>query len=150
MKRLHIVLDTNVLISASLFGGPPREILGLIVTGVVDCSLSPSIFDELKNVLQRPKFGLSPEQAMAIVEELSTLCGVVVPARRIRSVCADPDDDRILECALEARADTIVSGDARLLELGTYEGISILSPSEFLQTMRRRVRGAEKRRKRKW
>ncbi len=150
MRRPHIILDTNVLISASLFGGLPREILKLIVAGIIDCSLSLPILDELKDVLQRPKFGLSAQQAMAIVEELSTLCGVVVPLRRIRSICADPNDDRILECALEARADAIVSGDAHLLDLGMYEGISILSPSEFLRMMREGMPspGGKRRRKR--
>ncbi|OHB80557.1 MAG: putative toxin-antitoxin system toxin component, PIN family [Planctomycetes bacterium RBG_16_55_9] len=73
MKRPHIVLDTNVLISALLFGGPPREILERIVAGAVDCSLSPSILDELKDVLQRPKFGFSFQQVMAVVEELSAI-----------------------------------------------------------------------------
>jgi len=149
MKRPHIVLDTNVLISASFFGGLPREILGLIVAGAIDCSLSLPILDELKDVLQRPKFGLSAQQAMALVEELSTLCRVVAPSRRVRSICADPDDDRILECALEARADAIVSGDAHLLELGMYEGISILCPSEFLQTIGKSMQAAKRRRKRK-
>ncbi len=148
MRRPHIVLDTNVLISASIFGGLPREVLGLIVAGTIDCSLSLPILDELKDVLQRPKFGLSTQQAMAIVEELSTLCRVVAPSRRVRSLCADPDDDRILECALEARADAIVSGDVHLLELGVYEGISIVSPSEFLQTMKS-MQAAKRKRKRR-
>jgi len=148
MKRPHIVLDTNVLVSASLFGGLPREILGLIVAGVIDCSLSLPILDELRNVLQRPKFGLSAQQALAIVEELSALCGIVVPSRRIRSLCADPDDDRILECALEARVDAIVSGDAHLLGLGMYEGIRIVSPSEFLQIIEKKVPAAKRKRKR--
>lgn len=148
MKRPHIVLDTHVLISALLFGGLPREILGSIVAGAIDCSLSPPILDELKDVLQRRKFGLSAQQAIAIVEELSTLCGVVAPSQRVHRIGADPDDDRILECALEARADAIVSGDAHLLELGTYEGISIVSPSELLQTVRKSVRATRRRRKR--
>ena len=151
MKRPHIVLDTNVLISALLFGGPPREILNMIVAGAVDCSLSPPILDELKDVLQRPKFGFSSQQAMAVVEELSALCTIVGPFERISVISADPDDDRILECALEARADIIVSGDAHLLELGRHEGIRILSPSEFLRMMREGTPspGGKRRRKRR-
>jgi putative PIN family toxin of toxin-antitoxin system len=149
MKRPHIVLDTNVLVSALLFGGPPREILDMIGAGTVNCSLSPPILDELKDVLQRPKFGFSSQQAVAVVEELSALCTIVSPSERIAIISADPDDDRILECALEARADTIVSGDAHLLELGRHEGIRIVSPSEFLRMMQEGTLTSEGRRRRK-
>jgi putative PIN family toxin of toxin-antitoxin system len=149
MKRPHVVLDTNVLISALLFGGPPRETLERIVAGAVDCSLSLPILDELRDVLQRPKFGFSSQQAMAVVEELSTLCAIVSPSERISVIRPDPDDDRVLECALEAQADTIVSGDAHLLELGKYRGIHILNPSEFLRTMEKKEPPAKRRRKHK-
>ena len=149
MRRPHVVLDTNVLISALLFAGPPRAILEMILAGAIDCSLSLPILDELRDVLHRPKFGLSSEQAMAVVEELSALCAVVGPSEQVSAVRADPDDDRILECALEARADIIVSGDAHLLELGRHEGIRILSPSEFLRMMREGMPGPGERRKRK-
>jgi uncharacterized protein len=140
MKRPHIVLDTNVLVSALLFGGPPREVLDMVVARAAHCSLSPAILDELRDVLQRPKFGFSSRQAIAIIEKLCASCAIISPLTRIGVVRADPDDDRLLECALEARADVIVSGDAHLLELGKHEGIRILSPSEFLRMMRQRAR----------
>jgi putative PIN family toxin of toxin-antitoxin system len=149
MKRPHVVLDTNVLISAMLFGGPPREILEMIVAGAVDCSLSLPILDELTEVLQRPKFGFSSQQAMIVVEEFSALCSIVSPSERICVISADPDDDRILECALEAQADIIVSGDAHLLGLGRHKGIRILSPSEFLRMMREGTPSPGGKRKRK-
>jgi len=137
MKRPHVVLDTNVLVSAFLFGGPPREILNLIITGSVDCSLSSSILDELEDVLQCPKFGVSSREARALVEILSVLCAVVTPSEQISVIRTDPDDNRILECALAAGADVIISGDAHLHELTTYEGIRILNPSEFLSVVGR-------------
>jgi putative PIN family toxin of toxin-antitoxin system len=149
MKRPHIVLDTNVLVSALLFGGPPREILNMIVAGAVNCSLSLPIFDELQDVLQRPKFGFSSQQAMAVVEDLSALCTIVNPLEQIGVIGADPDDDRILECALEARAGIIISGDAHLLDLGVYGGIRIMNPSEFLQMMREYMPVPKERRRRK-
>jgi len=149
MKRPHVVLDTNVLISAFLYGGAPREIVEMIIAGAIDCSLSPAILDEVRGVLKRPKFGLSPRQAMSIVEELGGLCEVVNPSASIRRVIADPDDDRVLECAIEARADAIVSGDIHLLALGKYKGILILNPSGFLQAMRENTLVARRRRGRK-
>jgi putative PIN family toxin of toxin-antitoxin system len=149
MKRPQVVLDTNVLVSALLFGGSPRKVLDMIIAGAVNCSLSLPILEELKDVLRRPKFGLSSQQTMAVVEELSTLCAIVSPSERIRIISADPDDDRILGCALEARADLIVSGDAHLLKLGRHEGVRILNPSEFLGTMREGAPSSRGRRRRK-
>ncbi len=149
MKRPHVVLDTNVLISALLFGGPPRTILGMVLAGSVDCSLSLPILDELRGVLHRPKFGLSSEQVMAVVEELSALCAIVAPSDQINVIRADPDDDRILECALEAQAGIIISGDAHLLDLRAYESIRIMNPSEFLQMVRERTPTPKGRQRRK-
>jgi len=149
MKRPHLVLDTNILVSALVFGGPPREILNMIIAGAVNCSLSLPILDELQDVLQRPKFGFSPQQAMGIAEDLSTLCAIVNPLEQISVIGADPDDDRILECALEARARIIISGDAHLLDLRAYEGIRIMNPSEFLQMVRERTSTPKERQRRK-
>ena len=132
MKRPHIVLDTNVLISAILFGGDPQKILEMVIAGSVECALSLVILDELRDVLQRPKFGFSSKQALAIVEELCGLCEIVRPSVKISVVKADPDDDRVIECALEAKATLIVSGDAHLLDLDRFKGIRIVSPSGFL------------------
>jgi len=132
MQRRCIVLDTNVLISAIIFGRAPRTILEMVIAGKVRCVLSFAILDELRDVLQRPKFGFTPEQAITVVEELRGLCEILNPARRIRTIKADPDDNRILECAVEAQADTVVSGDAHLLKLKRFRGISIMTPADFL------------------
>jgi putative PIN family toxin of toxin-antitoxin system len=132
MQRRCIVLDTNVLLSAIVFGRAPRTILEMVIAGKVRCALSFAILDELRDVLQRPKFGFTPEQAVTVVEELRGVCEILNPARRLRTIKADPDDNRVLECAVEARADTIVSGDAHLLKLKSFRGISILTPADFL------------------
>jgi len=135
MKQDRIVLDTNVLISAVLFNGPPRAILERVISGSVPCSLSLAILDELRDVLQRPKFGFSPEQAFQVIEELHAVCDVVNPAIRISVVTADPDDNRILECALESKAKTIISGDEHLLAIVEFRGVRIASPSDYLKTI---------------
>ena len=137
MKRYRIVLDTNVLISAILFGGPPREILECVIRGSVDCVLAPAILDELRDVLQRPKFGLSPEQAFQVLEELHAICEVINLFMQIHIVSADPDDNLVLACALEAKADLLVSGDRHLLEIGTFEGVQVVPPADALETIKR-------------
>lgn len=132
MTTLRVVLDSNVVISGFLFGGPPARLLKYAVTGTICCFTSLPILDEVRDVLLRPKFGLSHEQALCLVEELREACILVTPTRRIRVITADPDDDMILACGAEADADLIVSGDSHLLDLGQWERIRILSPSDAL------------------
>lgn len=91
------------------------------------------ILDEVRDVLQRPKFGLSPDQALLLVEELHDLCEVVLPGRRVNAITADPDDNVILECAQAASAELIVSGDSHLLDLERWRGIDILSPADAMK-----------------
>jgi putative PIN family toxin of toxin-antitoxin system len=135
MERTRVVLDTNILISAIVFGGLPRKILEMVIVGSVNCSLSFAILDELRDVLQRSKFGFSPQQAATVIDELQDICEILNPPRRIRTIKADPDDNRILECAVEAQAMCIISGDNHLLELGKYREIHIYSPADFLATL---------------
>ena len=139
MKRQRIVLDTNVLISAVLFGGPPRDVLELVISGAVDCSLSLPILDETREVLRRPKFGFSPEQAFQLLEELHAICDVINPTARVQVVASDPDDNMILECALESNADVVVSGDHHLLDLVVFSGIHIVTPSNYLATIKNKI-----------
>jgi len=133
MNRHRIVLDTNVLISAILFGGKPQRVMDLVISGSVDCTLSTAILDELKDVLQRPKFGFPAEVCFHIIEELHGICDIISPSVSVDVIRSDPDDNRILECAVEAHAHFIVSGDLHLLNLGKFEKIKILSPADYLK-----------------
>ena len=136
MKHHRIVLDTNVLISAILFGGPPRDVLKLVIGGTVGCSLSLAILDELRDVLQRPKFKFSSEQAFNVLEELHASCNIINPMVRINVITEDPDDNKILECAVEAKSTYIVSGDRHLLALIEFRGIKILTPTAFTKIVK--------------
>jgi putative PIN family toxin of toxin-antitoxin system len=139
VKRDRVVLGTNVLISAVLFNGPPRVILELVIGGSVYCSLSLAILDELRDVLERPKFRFSPEQSLQVIEEMHAVCDIVNPAIRVNVVTADPKDNRILECALESKADIIVSGDQHLLAVTEFKGIRIVSPSDYLKMVNEHI-----------
>jgi len=132
MKQSSVVLDTNVLISAILFGGKPRVVLEKVRKGAVHCFLSPAILDELRDVLMRPKFGFSEDAVFQVIEELHLICDIVFPNTTLSVVHEDPDDNRILECAMEAQADIIVSGDPHLLSLKKFRNIRILSPADYL------------------
>ena len=135
----RVVLDSNVIISGFLFGGPPARLLELAVAGRIHCFTSLPILDEVREVLQRPEFGLSSEQALRLVEELHDSFVLVQPRRRIRAIAADPDDDMILECASEAGAGLIVSGDAHLLDLARWKDIRILSPAQALREIEKPI-----------
>jgi putative PIN family toxin of toxin-antitoxin system len=124
-------LDTNVLISALVFGGIPRQILNQAIRGDLRLCLSEATLSELSEVLQKPKFRFPPAVVHQILAELTAIGELVRPARRIRQIGADPADDLVLECAVEARAACIVSGDAHLLALKEFESIPIVSPSRF-------------------
>ncbi len=132
---MKVVLDTNVLVSAVLFGGNPRRVLETIIEGEVRLALSREILHELEGVLLRKKFGVAPETALTIVRELESLCEIVDPSRTISALLSDPYDNMVLECAAEAKADYIVSGDAHLLDMGEFEGIKIINSARFLETL---------------
>jgi putative PIN family toxin of toxin-antitoxin system len=129
---LRVVLDTNVLISAIVFGGIPRKILETVYRGELSSYFSAAIIDELKAVLERPKFGFPSEILQTILSELYNIGIFITPKSRVDLLTEDPDDNRILECAVEADATFLITGDSHLLNLERYNNISIMSPAEYL------------------
>jgi putative PIN family toxin of toxin-antitoxin system len=130
---MKVVLDTNVLISAIVFGGNPRKLLEEILRGEPKLFLSDFILDELKGVLKRPKFGFPPEVILSIITELNAIGYIVTPSEKIRKIKEDPSDNRILECAMEAKADYIISGDIHLLSLKGHRNVRVIGPAEYLK-----------------
>ncbi|MGD0015397.1 MAG: putative toxin-antitoxin system toxin component, PIN family [Bryobacteraceae bacterium] len=125
-----VVLDSNIYVSAVLFGGKPRVVLQLAQEGAFELVVSPPICSEVEETL-RVKF-LWPESAIASVgQSLWRAAREVVPRRRVTD-CSDPDDNRVLECALECQARAIVTGDRHLLVLNPYRGVQVVRPQEFL------------------
>ena len=131
-----VVLDTNVLISAVLFGGKPRDVFRLAIQGRIDAYTSPALNQEFRDVLSRPKFRLAAEDCYLIYKEIETVIMMVFPKTTVAVIRSDPDDNAVLECALEARANTIVSGDPHLLDLAEFKKIRIVTPAAFLQNFR--------------
>lgn len=115
-RKIRVVLDTNVYISGLLFGGGPAEILRKVVAGSFELCISPAIREEVESTL-RQKFGWSVEDIEIGCSPLWTVAHCVSPQETLTVVAADPDDDRILECAVTADADLVVTGDDHLLEL---------------------------------
>ena len=132
---IRVVLDTNILISAILFGGNPRQVLEKAIRGEIRLCISGPILEELQGVLRRSKFDYSPEAIQVILTELIAISDFVNPSKNIHVVPEDPEDNRILECAVEAEADYIITGDAHLLKLGKYEYIKILNAGAFVEEL---------------
>ncbi|MDP3722133.1 MAG: putative toxin-antitoxin system toxin component, PIN family [Candidatus Omnitrophota bacterium] len=133
MRRL--VLDTNVVVSALLFDGPPAALVRLVVEGELVSLTSPSLLAELQRVLVS-KFQYPPSLAELAVTEWRALSEHVEPTVTLAVVAQDPSDNRVLECAVSAHAEAIVSGDKHLLALKSFRGIPILSPHAFLAQRR--------------
>ena len=128
---MRAVADTNVYISALNFGGTPEEILALGKAGAIQLFASPPILKEVEGVLLR-KFHWSARatrEAIAAIQEFTQL---VQPKETIRLITEDEPDNRILECAVEASADVVITGDRHLRGLQQFRGVPIVSPGEFV------------------
>jgi len=130
---MRVVLDTNVLISAIVFGGNPRKLLEAILRGEPKLFLCDYILNELNGVLKRPKFSFPPDVIRSIISELNSIGNIVTPSIRIRKIKEDPSDNRILECAVEANADYIISGDTHLLNQKVFRNVKVISPADYLK-----------------
>jgi putative PIN family toxin of toxin-antitoxin system len=132
---MRVVLDTNVVVSALIWGGTPFRLVQAATAGDIELYTSPVLLAELREVLSRePLAGRlvaqrsSVEAAIGLYGELAIS---VSPLAAPRTVPGDADDDHVVAAAVAARADLIVSGDRHLLDLGgEYQGIRIVSPAQ--------------------
>lgn len=131
---MRCVVDTNVIVSASVFAlsVPRQAVESVLRDGVL--LFSDFTMDELKNVLFRSKFDryVSRQERALFLAQLSAAAEFVSIIQLIRE-CRDPKDDKFLEVALNGRANAIITGDADLLALHPWRGTAILSPSEYLR-----------------
>jgi putative PIN family toxin of toxin-antitoxin system len=134
---IRVVADTNVYVSAIVFGGTYEVILALARAGVVDLFVSPAIQSELRSVLGHT-FGWAESQVREALAEVNALASLTRSSVKLSGILAHDADHRILECALAAHADFLVTGDKRHLQpLRTFRGVRIVSPRQFLNLLRR-------------
>jgi putative PIN family toxin of toxin-antitoxin system len=132
-EKPKVVLDSNVLMSAAVFGGKPREILDLAIKGLIEVAISDDILEEIKGVLKGGKFQFPEKIVHFLMSEIEELAELVEPKEKIEAVPEDPEDNRVLECAVESGASVIVTGDSHLLALQSFGQIKIMNPDEFLR-----------------
>jgi len=134
---MRIVTDTNTVVSGLLWQGPPRWLIDRAREQAILLYTSPVLLAELTSVLGRKKFeqrilkaGLTAD---GLVQDYARLAEVIQAPPLPQAVSRDPDDDRVLACAIASQADAIVSGDDDLLSLGSHQGILILTAVQALE-----------------
>jgi putative PIN family toxin of toxin-antitoxin system len=128
---LRVVLDTNVVVSGLLHQkGAPATILDAATSKQFRCYISESLLDEYREVLTRDYLGLDQHRATRFIGALREVAIFAVPRKRV-AVARDPDDDRVLECAVEAGADFIVTGNIRDFP-AQFHGVRVVTPRDFL------------------
>ncbi len=131
---MRIVLDTNVLIAAALRGGFSEDILTALVTiETVSLTISHDIVEELSQKLE-DKFNWSKSDINLFIEYISLISQKVEIREKVAVVKRDPDDNKILECAIASNADLIVSIDQDLIDLKEFRGIGIIHPKTLTWT----------------
>jgi uncharacterized protein len=137
---VRVVADTNTVVSAFLWGGPPAAVLAAAREARITLFTSPVLLAELEDVLSRDKFAARIARVGSAVPQMlagfRALTAIVRPAP-IEPTVRDPDDDHVLACALGAEAALIVTRDRDLLDLGTFGDIRILAAHDALQLIAR-------------
>jgi uncharacterized protein len=128
---LKAVLDTNVVVSAHLnVHGPSQAIFDLVFSGFFRCFVPSSLLAEYEEVLRRPRFGVDPLKIARSLRLLRKSAILFVPRKRL-AVTPDADDNKVLECALEAGAHYVVTGNVRHYP-ERFQDIRIIPPRQFM------------------
>ncbi len=129
---MRIVVDTNVLISGVFFGGFPKKILSAIVENRLTACATIEIINEYEEIVSEMIERKQGRINRNILAPLIKAMEIIEPATHVE-LCRDPDDDKFLGCARDARALYIVSGDKDLLVLEHFENIQIITAKEFCE-----------------
>ncbi len=136
---MQVVLDANTLASGAVApsGGTLATIIDLWQQGVFRVTLSTHILRELERTFSDPYFldRLSAEDITSYLAMVQATVTVVPITEEVHNVATHPEDDLILATAVSAKADYLVTGDIKLQHVGTYKGVTILSPRRFLEAL---------------
>ncbi len=129
---MRITADTNFLISATQWNySVAHKLLKRLIKEDIEIFSTKEILEEFSDILIRD-FRYTSEEAENILQTIMQALTLVEPQRKIDIVKDDPDDNKIIECALESVSEYILTYDKHLLTLREFEGIKIIKPEEFL------------------
>lgn len=138
-----IVLDTNVLVAGLLSPhGPCGVIVRMVSSGELTLCLDARVLAEYSEVLRRPKFGFDEDRIAALLDYIEYR-GQTVASTPLSESLPDPDDEPFLEIALSCRAEYLVTGNEAHFPPAQRKGATILPPSEFLKSYRKRQQSGD-------
>lgn len=141
---IKAVYDTNVVVAALLNPeGIPAFLLDLATQGRISLFLSPYLVMEYETVLRRAKFDFSPGRVTTILQAIQSHATLVTP-RVTLQILSDSFDNHVLGCAVEAKADYLVTGNRRHFPFRVFQGIGIVSPRRFWEIYQESLEGDER------
>ena len=130
---MRVVLDTNVLVSAIFFSGPPSRILSAWLEDAFELAVSAEILAEYRGTATRVGEKFPEVDLSAVLDRIALHALLVLPVKLPDAACEDRDDVKFLECALGAQAHYVVTGDRALLRASGYQGVEVVTPRRFLE-----------------
>jgi putative PIN family toxin of toxin-antitoxin system len=135
-----IIIDTNILVSALIQRNYPNYILNYcILEDLVQVCLSDDLFEEYLDVLNRQKFSRYPDfvnKAEFILAQIDTKATKYYPTQKL-DVIKDKDDNKLLELAVESKADFIITGNTNDFTMSDYKGTKIVTPKDYWDNYRK-------------
>ena len=132
---MKIVIDTNILISAVFFGGVPRKVIDLVIDEKISACMNEEILSEYEDTAFRMNAKCNRHINQEIFDRFLNAVEVV-GTETVVDICRDPDDNKFIACAVDAKAIYIVSGDKDLLTVGNYDEIEIVTATDFYERYR--------------
>ena len=130
---MKVTVDTNFLISATQWDySVAHKLLKKFIFSDVKIFTTQDILDETDEVLERD-FKYSKSEAKNIIEKILLFVDLIEPKQKVDVIKDDPDDNKVVECAIESSSDYIITYDKHLLKLKEYKRIKIVKPEEILK-----------------
>ena len=126
-KKTKVVIDTNVIVSAFGWHGTPEKIVRLIITGKIQNFITMEMLAEVARVVSYPKLKFPESLQVEIIETIFSFSKIVEVRELIDIIKDDPEDNKVLECAISSGSEFIITGDNHLLRLENFKGIEILT-----------------------
>lgn len=136
---MKVVLDTNVLVSALIKSGKPRELIFELARGKIQTVTSRNMLEEFIEITDDPRIRryVGEDDTIAFLRAIGSVARIIKVRSRFKVVKEDPDDDMVLRTAHDGKVDYIVSGDKHLLLLKEFRGIKIVTVSQMLSILGR-------------
>ena len=132
---MKVTVDTNFLISATQWDySVAHKLLKKLILSDAEIFTTQNILDEIAEVLERD-FEYSKDEAKNIIEKILLFAKLIKPKQKVDVIKDDPDDNKVIECAIESSSDYIITYDGHLLKLKEYKGIKIVKPEEILKEL---------------